>query len=479
MHPPQCDKIALSFRSLSSGKLGRIIGFASAVLLTATATAQGIGSVASMAVNAVHSAKKKVKHNRPVHAPAYTKAPHAVWRGPHPGKDKGRGMWGKTALSALGYQGLEASLAMFVGPHPEAVEAAPGSSLPWEGSAPTNSGTINTGNGDKLTSIPLFSWKEQGGRSVGLTLYQNSETTYNAELGYGWTWTFDDYLNINGGTVTMHYGNGLAIPFTGTGSSFKPPTGIHDSLVQNSDSTYTLTKLDGTKYYFNSLGYCTSISDRNGNTVSFTLNSNYYVTKVTDQTGRSYSFSLNAGNEYTSVTSPSGQTWNFTYSPNGDLASIAWPAVNGNGFADSFGYVSHEITSHTDRNGNIWAYSYNSDGSLASAKDPLNNVTSYSYSSTSTSVTDPLGKVSTDNYSSGLLASHVDRAGFSNGMTYDASYNVSAYEDENGDISHYTYDGNGNTLTRSDPRAAFTYRRAANLQLGLAMASSSRQGNNG
>lgn len=363
--PPDVDKVAFSVRSLSSGKLGRIIGFASAVLLTATATAQGISSFATIAVEAVHSTKKTAKQNHPVHAPAYTKAPHAVWRGPHPGKDRGRGMWGKTALSALKYQGLDASILMQgVRNHTVAVDAAPGSSLPWEGSVPTNGGTINTGNGDKLTSVPLFSWKEQGGMNVGLTLYQNSETTYNAEFGYGWTWNFDDYLNINGSAVTMHYGNGLAIPFSasgggggtispggggtggGTGSTtFTPPTGIHDSLVQNSDSTYTLTKLDGTRYNFNSLGYCTSISDRNGNTISFTLNSNYYVTKVTDQTGRSYSFSLNSNNQYTSVTGPSGQTWNFTYSGSGDLASIAWPAVNGNGYTDSFAYVNHEITS--------------------------------------------------------------------------------------------------------------------------------------
>ena len=349
--PPMSNvnKVAFSVRSLSNGKVGRIIGFASAVLLAATATAQGISSVATMAVEAVHSAKKTAKQNHPVHAPAYTRVPHAIWRGPHPGKDRGRGMWGKTALSALNYQGLDASILMQAPiNHTVAVDAAPGSTLPWEGSVPTNSGTINTGNGDKLTSIPLFSWKQAGGMKVGLTLYQNSETTYNAELGYGWTWTFDDYLNINGSTVTMHYGNGLAIPFSASGgggthfgggggsgsTTFTPPTGIHDSLVQNSDSTYTLTKLNGTKYNFNSLGYCTSISDRNGNTISFTLNSNYYVTKVTDQTGRSYSFNLNANNQYTSVTSPSGQTWNFTYSDNGDLASIAWPAVSGNGDTD-------------------------------------------------------------------------------------------------------------------------------------------------
>jgi len=185
-------------------------------------------------------------------------------------------MWKPSALEQLSCQGLYASTKVLAtARHPESVLEAPGSTLPWEGGSATASGTLNTGNGNNLTSLHLFSWKQRGGMTVDFTLYQNSENSYVGELGNNWSWSFNDYLNLGIGTVTVHYGNALAIPFTGSGPSFTPPTGIHDRLVQNSDSTYTLTKLDGTTYQYNPAGYCTSITDRNGNAITLTLNAVY------------------------------------------------------------------------------------------------------------------------------------------------------------------------------------------------------------
>src|SRR4051812_18617952 len=44
-------------------------------------------------------------------------------------------------------------------PHPTPVSSAPGSTYEWEGSM----GGTNTGNGNKLTFLPLVGWTQQGG----------------------------------------------------------------------------------------------------------------------------------------------------------------------------------------------------------------------------------------------------------------------------------------------------------------------------
>jgi len=529
-----------SARFMANSKAIRVVAISSSFLLALSASAQGISVGINDLASVIGSLKvsHKTKNHQQAQTPAFTTRPTSIYLGPRPGKSRTRGVWGKTALQELGYDGLYASLLMQGGPvtHTLAVAPQPGTTFHWEGSydllstsggghhawggGPGGSGggsgggpgsgtgpggggsgsggsgggpgsgggggghsggggansgnggignglgsggsgggasgsgaggSLNTGNGNKLTSLRLFSWRSRGGMNVNFTLYKNSETTYNQELGYGWTWTFDDYLNVSGGTATVHYGDGLAVPFTGSGPTFTPPTGVHDTLIQNSDSTFTLTKPDGIQYQYNPLGYCTSINDSNGNAITFTLNTGFFITKVTDPTGRSYSFTLNGSNQYTSVTSPDGKTWNFTYSGSSDLTNVQWPTVSGSSYSDQYGYTSHEITSYTDRSGNVWSSTYNSDGSLATEKDPLNHTTSCAYSGSATSITDPLGNKVTDNYSSGLLASHVDAAGFSNAFSYDANYNVTSYKDENGNTWSGTYDSKGNLLTLTDP----------------------------
>jgi len=167
----------------------------------------------------------------------YTERPHAPYLGLHPGRSpKTRGgLWSAKALDAAERSGslLQTSMQPFLPPvqHSLAVAPEPGSSLPWEGSF----GSVNSGNGNKLTSLHLFSWKARGGMPVDFTLYHNSQTNYNDELGAGWSWTYDLYINVDPvtGTATVHYGNGLSIPYTVSGGVYSAPTGIFESLVKN------------------------------------------------------------------------------------------------------------------------------------------------------------------------------------------------------------------------------------------------------
>lgn len=404
----------------------------------------------------------------------YTERPTTPYLGKHPGREPRTrgGMWSPAALEAAKRSVrpgrsqkplLQVSLLPepMQGPPPPppshtlAVDAAPGAPLPWEGSI----GSVNSGNGDKLTSLHLFSWKGRGGMPIDFTLYHNSETNYNDELGHGWSWTYDDYINVSGSVATVHYGDGTSIPFTSTGSpppgsptTYTAPAGIFDTLVKNTSGTYTLTDKNQTVYQYNSAGFCTSITDRNGNAITFTLNAYNYVTKVTDPTGRHYDITLDASNNFTSVTSPDGQTWSFTLNGSDDLSTVTWPVLDSTTYTDGFTYsTGHAILTHTDKRGKVWTYTYYSDGSVNTEVDPLSHTWTYTYTSSYTEISNPLSKTVRHNYSSGTLASVVDESGYSTSQTLNGSNLPTSVVDKRGKTWGYTYDSAGNVLTKTDP----------------------------
>lgn len=266
-------------------RFSRLISVVSAITLLFSSSFAGIYSMSE----SVGSAIGQWARGKPGH---FTDKPIRPFLGLKPGRSKDRGgMWSKKALQAAAMSkeaesGLEASTEESAsGMHTLIIAAEPGSSLPWEGGFGDG---VNSGNGNKLTSLNLFSWRTRGGMAVDFTLYHNSQTNYNDELGYGWTWTYDVYINETLGVATVHWGDGTCIPFTLGLSGYTAPTGIFDGLVKNMDGTWTLTKKDQTVLSFNDDGFLTEIEDKNGNAITITLNGSNYATRVTDSTGRYY-----------------------------------------------------------------------------------------------------------------------------------------------------------------------------------------------
>src|SRR5579871_1027933 len=340
--------------------------------------------------------------------------------------------------------------------HTLSYAVASGPTYGWEG----NTNGTNTGNGNKLTSIPLVSWTQRGGSPVNLVLYHNSEGNHNSELGNKWTFSFDIYLVTGSGmhpNQTIHWGNDLSYQFTNNGSDvFSAPTGIHDSLVKNVDGTYTLTTPSQTVYHFTSVGgglYCDTIKDENGNTLSISHNSGGYVTAVTDATSRALSFSYDANNRITSISDPLSRSWSFTYSGTGsavNLASVSLPSLGGSSYSYSFTYGStHDITQITSQGGRTASFTYYSDDSLNTQTDGCSNTTTFSYASGATTITDANSHSVTHNYNLiNQLSSVTDNLSHSDTYSYDSSYNKTQVTDRRGKVWQYTYDSNGNTLPR-------------------------------
>ncbi len=374
--------------------------------------------------------------------------------------------------------------------HAVSVAAAPGDTFPWEGSA----GDANTGNGNKQTEIPLVGWTQKGGMPVNLTLTHNSETNRNAELGYKWSHSYDIYLmssggNSGGGTggsggtggfaqagtapnapgggggtggggafasgsnLTVHWGDDLSYPFANNGSNaFAAPTGIHDTLVQNVDGTFTLTKTSQVKYHFNAALYCDSITDPNGNSLSIARNAARYVTSVTDVSGRSLTFGYDGSNRITSVTDPLNRVWTLAYDGSGNLASVSLPVLNGATYTYAFLYdANHCLTDLKTPKGNHSTFGYNGDGSVAWEQDAMGNQTAFAYQSGLTTITDANGHATTHTYTNGLLTRVTDALGYHEDYQYDASNNKTQVSDKRGFAWNFTFDGSGNLLTSKDP----------------------------
>jgi len=362
---------------------------------------------------------------------------------------------------------------------------APGAPLPWVAAV----GGTDTGNGNKLTSLPLVSWTARGGLPVAFTLSHSSQSLYNGELGQKWTHSYDISLAVaaSGGTggggggvggggglganvvrprtttaatantsspVAVTWGDGQSYTFSSDGGGgFVAPTGVYDLLVQNIDGTYTITKKDQTQYHFNAALFCDTIRDENGNAVTVSRNAANQVTTVADPTGRTLALAYDASSRVRTVTDPVGRVWTLTYDGSGQLTQVAWPAVSGSTYSMGYGYNSaHDITSITDLAGNVTTRGYNSNDGLVWEKDPALNQTSYAYGSSSATITDPNGGATVYTYdSSGRLSQVKDALLFHEDYQYDASNNKTQVTDKRGNAWAYTYDGMGNVLTAKDP----------------------------
>ncbi|MCC6729886.1 MAG: hypothetical protein IT208_11175, partial [Chthonomonadales bacterium] len=404
--------------------------------------------------------------------PGAAKRPHAPPGGARP--ESSRGPW-RLAGPAWGGSGPRAprpprlsvpergryALLGSVPQHAVTLSPAPGPSYPWEGSI----GDVNTGNGNKLTTLPLVGWTARGGMPVRFALYHNSQGSHNDELGYKWTMAYADIAAVaTSSTFTLTWDTGLSYSFvtTDNGATWTPPSGIFERLESSGNplqwTAFDLTTREQVTYHFTATGgnwYCATITDRNGNTISLNR-SNGYLTSIVDPSNRTLTLHYSNGKvDY--ITDPLGRQWGLAYT-SGNLTRVELPEVTVGGAPTAYdlelGYsASHCITSLTDPRGKSWTFAYYTDNSLDWARDPYQNQTTYAYTMGQTTVTDPNGKTTKHNYDtqSKRLSSVVDPLNNTESYTYNSANLVTRVTDRRGKHWDATFDGAGNQLTATDP----------------------------
>ncbi len=405
--------------------------------------------------------------------PGFTDVPGPIYYGPHPSRDVNRaGIWNSVSRAALQYAELKwgatpdqiGGIAM-VGrgkvPGTTGEDSGAGGGFPWEGEyGIIFNATVNTNTGNICSSEPLFSFPSIAGTGVAVTLYHNSQTTYNGAMGPGWSCNYDATALYDGNTSTVivRWGDGTTIPFAynGSANAYLPPTGIFDSITGSIVIGWTLKKPDGTTYYFApTIGKLQSITDRFGHVVSVNADASG-IHSITAPDGRSVFFDY-VGSKIHTIDAP-GATWTLNYdNSTGLLQNVQFPHINGNDYFHSFLYDSNNcITQKTDCNGYAWTFTYSASSAfnvplLVGVTTPLGNHTSFVYTDSACTVTQPKGAIYKYiyNYSGGLLASVVDPNGYSCAIGYGSGNHVSSFTDNRQHTWGFGWSGPNLTSTTS------------------------------
>ncbi len=325
----------------------------------------------------------------------------------------------------------------------------------WQGSV----AGVNTGNGNKTTTLPIVGWTQRGGMPVSCTLYHNSQGAIYSTAPYGYKWNPSYFSYISGGSSapTLHWDNGLTYTFTNSNGTYIPPYGILDKLTY-SNGVFTLTTTSQTVYtfgYASSNAYLSAITDMDGNTLTINhQNGDNTISSVVDSTGRTLNYTYSGGH-LTTVTDPLGRQWVFNYVSGSYLASLQLPPVNGQAYGLGFGYGDgrQNITQFMDARGNSSTYTYNGNNSLATAKDPMGNQTTFTYNPASTVITDPNGHTTTHTYAASHLASVTDALNYSSSTAYDYNNIATSTTDKRGNVWNYLshFSSGNSTSTSTDP----------------------------
>ncbi len=291
-----------------------------------------------------------------------------------------------------------------------------------------------------------------------------------------------DFVPVDGTTSTLvqtdygllRYNNGQIIELGGD---------------QNPDPQhYVLTTKEGYKYVLDQDVGIKTVTDPNGNTLTYTDNGIFH------SDGKSVLFERNAEGLVTAVVDPMGNRYEYTRDGSADLVAMTDPLGNESSYSynashgllemfDALGRklikniydddgrliaqedgdgnrteFNHDIAGRqsivTNRRGYSTQYYYDDEGNVTSMVDALGNLTSYTFDAdgNQTSQTDALGHTSSATYNDRAdQLTQTDELGNTVRFTYNSHGQELTVKDARGNTYTQTYDGLGNLLTVKDP----------------------------
>jgi RHS repeat-associated protein len=341
------------------------------------------------------------------------------------------------------------------------------------GDEPCDKYTLNTdiGSSASLSAGNLYhSQKILNLKGTGFTaniiISYNSLDTSISPLGRGWTHVYGVGIIENGNTIILIKGDGKKVNYYRRTDNIYTPgetSGEYSTIIKNIDGTFTLTEKSGMTYGFDSAGYLMSITDRNGNLISFTYTGNN-LTTITDPSGREITL-VYESDKIASITDPAGRITTFSY--NSDYLSTVTDTLSGSWHFTY--YPDGKMNTKADPNGNITTYTY-TNGNLTSSLDAEGNTKSISYNQVSqtVTVTEKNGKQFTYMYDNMLNKplSISDTSGYTTTFQYNSNGELLSETDANGNITTYVYDANGNMWGKKNAlgiETSFTYNKFGQL----------------
>jgi RHS repeat-associated protein len=246
------------------------------------------------------------------------------------------------------------------------------------------------------------------------------------------------------------------------------------SLTVNTNNSADLRWKDGTVYHFSPISFqigslLTSIRDPNGNTTTIARDASGNITTITDPVGRQLTFTYDGSNRITSIADPTGRTAKYTYNAQGSLATFTNPA----GGTTQYTYDSNanlltltdprgivQIQNTLDASGRVVKQVRSDGGTLTFSYVVLNPIATVS-PILSSQVTDSNGVQTSYRFNvDGFLTDIVSTQGQTKHIVRQDGTNLRSGAIIASARWSYTYDPNGNLLSRTDPTGlttAFTY----------------------
>lgn len=294
------------------------------------------------------------------------------------------------------------------------------------------------------------------GPEIDLTLTYNSRDNRRGPFGHGWVHRYDRRLveTTDGAAVVAicSKANGKRERFVREpDGSYAPPEYLFDTLTKEADGGFRLRDHLGGVRTFDTHGRLSSVTDRNGNSLTFNYDATGFMVSITDAVNRSVVFAKGGDGRVASMTDPAGRVFQFSYDANGELVGYTDPL----GQTTTFTYDGKaNLTAVIDPNGNTEeSLTYDSSGRVATHTEGATTWT-YQYlpSLNRTIKRDSAGNTWTVDYNdSGVATRRTDPLGKTELLTYDQFLNVTSRTDERSRTTTMTYDDRGNMLTLTDP----------------------------
>ncbi|WP_202707342.1 DUF6531 domain-containing protein, partial [Sporosalibacterium faouarense] len=298
------------------------------------------------------------------------------------------------------------------------------------------------------------------GQDLKIQRYYNSLDKRNSIIGKGWRLNYDTSLSKNGSSndITIIYPSGKTIIFEKDAGSdtYDSPEAVFDTLIQNSDNTYTLELQNKLKYKYNSSGKLIAIIDKNDNTVNISYDGYGNIDVVTGEGGKTLSFTFVAGKLKT-ITDDINRTITYNYDSSNNLKEVIDTGDN----TTIYSYNSYGITDIRDGNNkkfieNVYdkfsrvIRQYDEEGNeIRYDYDDINRQNTYTFTAT--------GKSIKYNYNDTLyVTKKIYNDGTYEQYTYDQWGNKDSIRDRNGNTTNYLYNARGDLLELTSP-SPFSY----------------------
>lgn len=291
--------------------------------------------------------------------------------------------------------------------------------------------------------------------------YNVGRRNRNWGFGKGWTFTYNMAYTVDAEGVRIERADGKRDLFRKSGTTYAPPTGVFESLVEYQTGKFYLQTKDNHRYYFDNATHkrLTKLQDAKGNAVNLVYTDSLLNT-LTDGAGHSLGFSWTNG-RLTSITDNSCQPIrkiNYEYDAKGNPIKVINPLGD---FVRYYYDSTARVIGYTDEGGNNMSMQYNEFSAITRINScATSHQFTYVPTQRKTYVTEKVNGQSvvtiyTYDTQERVATKKGNCCGFNVDYTYDNQDNITSKRDGNNKETKYEYDNRGNVIKETDPAGNF------------------------